>query len=162
MLSGGQEQETSGASGQARSRQSLASPKALERFFKKVKFQESGCWEWTGSKIHHGYGEFRTQEESLAHRVSYTVFKGEIPAGLVLDHLCRNTSCVNPEHLEAVTQKVNIQRGRRGFSERTHCSAGHEFTPQNTYLRPGGGRQCRICKRAKKQEYMAKNKQGMA
>jgi hypothetical protein len=84
-----------------------------------------------------------------AHRVTYALVKGPIPAGLQLDHLCRNTSCVNPNHLEAVTTRENTMRST-GLSalnaKKTHCLRGHEFTPENTYVKRGdGARVCRQC-----------------
>jgi hypothetical protein len=95
-----------------------------------------------------------------AHRVSYEMYKGPIPDGLQIDHLCRVTICVNPAHLEAVTGKVNCQRGLNGDlrprkpppvrvprQPKSHCSNGHAFTEENTG-RDGGTRYCRICKRA--------------
>lgn len=96
-------------------------PKATmrERFLKKVELIPfHSCWEWTGGKIRNGYGHFRfgykldgKNDIRLAHRVSYELHVGPIPKGLVLDHLCKNTSCVNPTHLQPVTQRENIARG---------------------------------------------------
>lgn len=110
----------------------------------------TGCWHWTAAKTL-GYGKFKTPERTWqAHRRSYTQFKGPIPDGAVLDHLCKNKGCVNPDHLEAVTQGDNVRRGKgNGYKEKTHCKNGHEFTPENTYIRPGtnGSRDCRACKR---------------
>lgn len=86
----------------------------------------------------------------VAHRVSYTIYKGQIPDGLVMDHLCRNRGCVNPEHLEAVTDKVNLNRGMSpsAVATRTNlCLKGHPLTEDNVYRRPGrpNKRECRIC-----------------
>lgn len=76
-----------------------------------VKNLETDCLEWIGCKDKLGYGVLSLNNKSyLAHRVAYLSFKGEIPEGLVLDHLCRNASCLNIDHLEAVTQKVNMER----------------------------------------------------
>lgn len=72
---------------------------------------ETGCWNWTGAMSPNGYGQSRG---SGAHREIYQRFKGPIPEGLTLDHLCRNRRCVNPEHLEAVTQSTNVRRGNSG------------------------------------------------
>jgi hypothetical protein len=104
------------------------------------------CWLWVGGFDCDGYGKFGTEG---AHRVAYRIAKGEFPPGFVTDHLCRVIACVNPDHLEAVTQRVNILRGR-GISavnaRKTHCIFGHEFTPENTYVHPvRGGRSCRRC-----------------
>lgn len=85
-----------------------------------------------------------------AHRVAYMLFRGAIPEGKQLDHLCRTRHCVNPDHLEAVTVKENLLRGESwsGVNHRkTHCKQGHEFSVENTAIRSGGGRTCRTCKR---------------
>lgn len=96
---------------------------------------QADCWEWQGSLNGNGYGQMyigsRTdgsRRNTMAHRVSYETFVGEIPEGLVIDHLCRNKRCVNPAHLEAVTNKVNSQdraiySKRAGrFTGKTHCN----------------------------------------
>jgi hypothetical protein len=110
------------------------------------------CWEWTGTKTYDGYGTFRPQYDgvvNMAHRFAWETLVGPIPDGLELDHLCRNTLCVNPDHLEPVTQAEN---NRRSYSvsgvnaRKTHCKYGHEFTPENTYVQWNRGRQGRRCK----------------
>jgi len=89
------------------------------------------CWEWTASKNSAGYGLiFYLGKSQPAHRVWYEVAKGEIPKGLEIDHLCRNRSCVNPDHLEAVTHQVNVQRGIQGMLK-THCKYGHPLEEGN-------------------------------
>lgn len=89
-----------------------------QRFCFKVRLpaDPAGCWEWVGGKSRDGHGflarragEGRTI--TGAHRVSYELFVGPIAKGLHVDHLCRNPGCVNPDHLEAVTQSENIRRG---------------------------------------------------
>lgn len=87
--------------------------KDLNNFNKKyVLNKETGCWDWIASKNQDGYGQFKLNSKMLkAHRVSYHNFKGPIPEGLQLDHLCSNRSCINPDHLEPVTQAVNNRRG---------------------------------------------------
>lgn len=120
------------------------------------------CWNWRGTITQYGYAQFRAGSESYrAHRLSYLWAKGIIPKGLVLDHLCRNRNCVNPEHLEAVTIKVNILRGV-GFaaknSKKTHCPEGHEYTPDNVYLDKTKRRHCKICHAERQREYLLRKK----
>jgi hypothetical protein len=122
----------------------------------------SGCWIWMGAVAKRGgygsvgigsrrdpAGRMRMQK---AHRVVYEMLRGAIPEALQIDHKCRTTCCVNPDHLEPVTARVNILRGHtlaRANAEKTHCKRGHEFTPENTYVqskRNGRlGRACRTC-----------------
>ena len=138
----------------ARARTSPPSAEIVERFWAKVdKSGPNGCWLWTAS-TRRGYGHFWWNGRlCLAHRVSWTLLRGEIPEGLTLDHLCRVHGCVNPDHLEPVTQKVNTLRGDtfpRRNSEKTHCAHGHRFTLENTrWTRVHGctARVCRTCKR---------------
>ena len=115
--------------------------------------KSDSCWTWTGTMDSSGYGRFYPIKGSphrvRAHRVAYELFRGQIPAGLEVDHLCRNRQCVNPDHLEPVTRMENQ---RRGFSpsginhRKTHCIRGHEFTPENTYRPADGRRICKACR----------------
>lgn len=111
-----------------------------------------GCWLWTGGKNPNGYGRvFDKGAGALrqAHRLVYERLVGPIPEGLQLDHLCRVRNCVNPEHLEPVTARENTIRGDTGpgrNARKTHCMRGHEFTPENTRIRPNGSRMCRTCR----------------
>lgn len=121
----------------------------IERFWNHVQVdEESGCWLWTSFLDKDGYGVFFTTRggEQRGHRFAYTHFVGPIPEGLVIDHLCRVRNCVNPAHLEPVTNRENILRGYLPWANRTHCSYGHEFTPENTYrVGKHHGRKCRRC-----------------
>lgn len=128
-----------------------------ERFWSKVSRLSSGCWEWTGakSKVEHGfYGVIRIAGENYgAHRIAFVLNGGTLHAGMVIDHLCRNKLCVNPDHLEGVTQKENARRGLAGqwFKElqlsKTHCPKGHLYDETNTRIRKDGCRACRKCQR---------------
>jgi hypothetical protein len=108
------------------------------------------CWLWTASTYPTGYGHSILFRLGYAHRVSYRLVKGPIPEGMTLDHLCRVPLCVNPDHLEAVTHRVNVLRSPIAQAainaRKTHCIHGHEFSPENTY-RFGNGRHrtCRAC-----------------
>lgn len=139
-----------------------------ERFLSFINVKENGCWEWTGQMHNTGYGVFNVHSEPiLSHRFSYEYFnKTTIPECLELDHLCRNRICCNPDHLEAVTRQINIQRGighnRVGSynSSKTKCHLGHPFSKENTYIRANGGRECRICRAIAAQKCRDKKKQG--
>lgn len=124
-----------------------------ERFDAKWKLNlENGCWEWLASTWH-GYGIFYCSEERCgtnAHRVAWRLYKGPIPDGLHIDHLCRNRRCVNPDHLEPVTQAINNLRVPNNIADRararTHCPQGHLYDEANTYLLKDGRRDCRECR----------------
>jgi len=118
--------------------------------FPSVRQHLGQCWEWTGAKSSAGYGQIRIDGVCYyAHRYVFTMSAIEIPIGMQVDHLCRNKSCCNPQHLEVVTAKVNI---RRAFDDtRKCCPRGHEYTEENTKWISGGRyRRCIICSRAKR------------
>lgn len=122
------------------------------RIANSIEVTESGCWEWTMSIDAQGYGRISIDGYSAyaVHRASYETFVGPIPDGLVIDHLCRNRCCCNPDHLETVTMQVNTLRGEGAGAKnarKTHCIRGHEFTEANTYRYGDGWRACRACRR---------------
>lgn len=121
-----------------------------ERFWSNVEKSE-GCWVWQRVILPSGYGQVKWKGRSRrAHRVAYELAVGPIPRGLQLDHLCRNRACVRPDHLEAVTARVNTLRGNTitaANARKTHCIHGHAFTPENTY-RYQGKRACKACRTA--------------
>ena len=120
-----------------------------DRFWSHV--DKSGdCWLWTAYRTPLGYGHFGigVDRKFKAHRFAYELVVGPIPEGLVIDHLCRNPACVNPDHLEPVTQRENVFRGRSHVvaqASQTHCQRGHLFTDENT-TRQGNKRGCRTCR----------------
>lgn len=116
------------------------------------------CWRWTATLNGCGYGSFSFGAKTvLAHRAAYELFVGPIPDGLEIDHLCSQRDCVNFRHLEAVTRTENVQRTARRAalrdSDRTHCPAGHELTPDNVKMSAQGTRSCRQCHRDYHKEY---------
>jgi hypothetical protein len=102
-----------------------------------------GCWLWTGARSGK-YGEIWDGDKRLrAHRIAYETFRGEIPQGMELDHLCRTYLCVHPDHLETVTRRQNLQR-IKGTDE--VCKRGHS-RKEHAYTSPDGHTRCRICNR---------------
>ncbi len=119
---------------------------SIKRFHSKYKVISSGCWEWTGAKAPNGYGMFWFNKRyDIAHRFSYKLFKGPIPDGLEMDHLCRNRGCINPDHLEAVTKSENQKRSAPYRHLKACRKGGHALTDRNIVINSKGGRSCRIC-----------------
>ena len=129
------------------------------RFWRQVDKTDT-CWLWTGYLNRDGYGEYKSDALTtrLAHRIAYGLDKGELPR-LPLDHLCRHRHCVNPDHLEPVTTKVNTRRSNVGLHElaKTHCPHGHPYDEENT-LHYRGKRFCKTCKRDKNRARSTKEK----
>ena len=129
-----------------------------ERFWKYAKDQ-GDCIVWTGCVKPNGYGAFfpSRREKTYAHRWAYERYVGPIPKDMVIDHLCRNRRCVNPLHLEAVTQWVNNLRGETDSvrnMQKTHCKRGHELSLENLLKgRAREGRICKICHRERERRY---------
>lgn len=144
---------------QKRKRKFTPTATLLKRKIAEVK----GCWIWQGETSNNGYGRTSIRVSSgnwkreSAHRAAYLAFVGEIPKGLTLDHLCRNKLCVNPKHLEAVTQKENSFRAPNYVGNRTYCPSGHEYSEDNTYTNKNTNkRTCRACHREHQLAYTAR------
>lgn len=127
-------------------------PWDVERFWKRVKKSDSGCWEWTGEKTsrrdRRQYGRFvmRGPRRVPAHRFSFALNVAPLTPGLCIDHRCRNPLCVNPAHLEEVTTQENIRRGHgvnAVNSAKSNCPRGHEYELQVLF----SGRRRRVCRR---------------
>ena len=137
----------------------LAPIKRLKRFGTKIKLTDT-CWYWQGNcHCTTGYGRFwfGKSEYYFSHRLSYQWSKGPIPHGLTIDHLCRNRSCVNPEHLEAVSSIENVMRGISPWAlnaKKTQCPKGHPYDGINK----NGSRECSICRNAHKRERRRKRR----
>lgn len=142
-------------------------------FWERVNKTES-CWLWTGRLNAGGYGVYSVWlgggrkngkvKVLFAHRVSWEIHRGDIPEGLVIDHLCRVRNCVNPSHCEVVSSAENILRGVGAHAKnaiKTHCDHGHEFNDANTHVvirKDGQHRVCRICKAANCRKWYYRNK----
>lgn len=142
-------------------------PAQLERFWSRVdRSDPSGCWLWTRATNNKGYGSVNLYHHPVgAHRVAYELLVGPIPEGLVLDHVvargCTSRACVNPAHLEPVTNSENLRRTvffNRANGRKTHCPEGHPYTPENTYRQGNGARECRECRRERSRAYRVRLK----
>jgi len=132
-----------------------------QRFWEKVGDHSDPikCWLWTAGTSKNdsqmSYGQFWDGDRLVyAHRFSYEMhYHTTIPVGMTIDHVksrgCTSTLCVNPHHLEVVTNKVNCLRGTSPWAKeaaQTHCVHGHPFNEENTYVYHGS-RRCRVCRR---------------
>jgi hypothetical protein len=135
----------------------ILSDREIGTFLKHLnRLGQDECWLWGGHVSKDGYGRTKALGVSKsAHRIAYKIFKGPVPDGLTLDHLCGNPRCCNPGHLEAVPHRVNVLRSLTSPSavnaRKTHCKNGHEFTSGNTSVF-NGMRRCRACLRAKAEQ----------
>ena len=139
--------------------QDLAKPPKIvgddvARFWSKVD-KTKDCWTWTGILKPDGYARFRVGPRlQYVHIYSYRLLVGEYDSSLQLDHLCRTRHCVNPAHLEPVTQKVNMERS--SHATRKDCRYGHPYAGDNLYVNPAGSRACKECHRQRNLAYRAK------
>ena len=134
------------------------------RFWSYVETKASNqCWPWLRSVDGQGYGVFCAQgTRKKSHRVSYILVHGPIPDGLVVDHMCRNRRCANPDHLRVVTQAVNSLENSVGATAinaaKTHCIAGHMFAGDNLKIDHRGNRYCRECNRERQRKPNSRHK----
>ncbi len=137
------------------------------RFLSKFNKLGNGCWIWNGSFNNQEYSCFHIKRNGtwvkiLAHRYSYELIRGPVPPGMELDHLCRDTRCINPDHLEAVTHQKNTERGEAGTYKRTtsktYCIHGHQYSEENTYINKHGFRSCKACRKLAYARYILKKR----
>jgi hypothetical protein len=142
---------------QGRRGRSRTLPEMREHLSANSRLTEMGCHEWTGSLTNSGYGraDWKQADGTIhrgAHRIAYFIEHGQIDPALVIDHLCRNRACINPAHMELVTQRENVLRSPVAIggsnAAKTHCPQGHPYSPENTYVYHHKSRKCveRVCK----------------
>jgi len=132
------------------------------KFWNSLVKKENGCWEFSGYITPDGYGRLRYgKEKILAHRLAFYLTYGQINPGMTIDHLCHNTKCCNPKHLEQVTPIENVLRGITNWAavnkKKTHCPSGHEFS-KYAWVDNRGSRHCRKCMTIRQREYRARSK----
>lgn len=127
--------------------------------------KSANCWNWIGWLDSHGYGTLHFgYKHHRAHRISFEIHGGTLDQSMVLDHLCRNRKCVNPDHLEQVTNVENVMRGVSGpaiNATKTHCKEGHELLGSNLYVDTScknPKRKCKTCMRAATRRYVERRK----
>jgi hypothetical protein len=124
----------------------------FQSIFSSCRVDDSGCRLWAGSVAWDGYGRYSHKQ---AHRVVYEQMVGPIPDGMTIDHICFNRRCVEPNHLRPLSPMENFRnhRSRPVLVPDGECINGHAYTPDNTYTRPNGQRDCRSCIRARVRAY---------
>jgi hypothetical protein len=104
-----------------------------------------------------GYSRIRVGDKQIqAHRWAWELINGEIPAGLVIDHICKNKKCIAPDHLRMITQQENIMAGSHNIDNRSHCNQGHLFVKENIMVRANGKRECSECNRIRARKNYAR------
>lgn len=140
----------------------------MKRLWSRVDIAANGCHLWTGPVTRHGYVSFRVGNHTYqAHRLVYFWTTGSDPSALVVDHLCHNGTdchggvtcwhrrCMNPAHLQAITEAENILLGRAPSAQHaraTHCQLGHPYNTTNTVVLKDGRRNCKTCKNRQARE----------
>lgn len=144
---------------------SLVDRATIDRFWSWVdKRQPTDCWLWVGAINPTGYGAAyagKSNGPMLAHRLAMLIKVGELPEGQVVDHICRNRACCNPDHLRLISNRENVIIGvgpSACNARKTHCHRGHEFTVENTYHHKSGVRDCRECRRQSGAAFRARKK----
>jgi len=118
----------------------------------------NGCLEWTRSTVRGGYGQIKVNGKQLkTHRFAWELANGPIPEGMQVLHHCDNPPCCDTEKClflgtDADNMADRDAKGRHGQSKKTHCKQGHPFDDVNTYMTPRGARDCRTCKRDRREE----------
>ena len=138
----------------------------LDRLADKYELDDKGCFVWTGGAGRYGriwFGTRKNHRTLMAHRAAWEEVVGPIPDGLQIDHLCKNTRCINPDHLEPVTPLENLMRSptkQRENALKTHCIRRHPLSGNNLFRDTRGMRQCRICTRLRQAKYDRKRRAG--
>ncbi len=129
--------------------------KLIDYFGNKVVWdKKTHCFNWVGYIEPTGYGRLIVNgKKGFAHRFAWELINGSIPTNKEMHHLCSNRACCNPEHLVCVTHQEHytldegMQKRANENAAKTCCPHGHEYTRENTYIRPNGSRVCKACRR---------------